>query len=241
MSYGFGMLFKANLKSLGDAMTFAHEFVQRNKTPENIKNTLKDNSFFIPSLRYGSLDDPDYIKGKFRIMDQYWMDRLFTYDFVYWPEYQLLSLVGEEYPNKDMFDRFVYFQNSGGRDYDFEEWNGIPIAQKIAKKYALLTRKGICLEMLPEKQQKRGSRFCDQIRLLFCRPKTIDLDDFDTAQDRIEYENKVSAYDEIYETLKLDTWLWDGSDPAFKRFSLCMFNSHDETMNAYYDYLYRDK
>ena len=56
MSYGFDMGF-AQANSLLEAMTIALEYTQSQMTEKNIRKTIRDNRYYIPSVRTGYIAD----------------------------------------------------------------------------------------------------------------------------------------------------------------------------------------
>lgn len=58
MSYGFDMGF-AQANSLQEAMTIALEYTQSQMTEKNIRKTIRDNRYYIPSIRTGYIADEE--------------------------------------------------------------------------------------------------------------------------------------------------------------------------------------
>ena len=58
MSYGFDMGF-AQANSLQEAMTIALEYTQSQMTEKNIRKTIRDNRYYIPSVRTGYIADEE--------------------------------------------------------------------------------------------------------------------------------------------------------------------------------------
>ena len=58
MSYGFDMGF-AQANSLQEAMTIALEYTQSQMTEKNIRKTIRDNLYYIPSVRTGYIADEE--------------------------------------------------------------------------------------------------------------------------------------------------------------------------------------
>ena len=207
MSYGFTMNFK-HCPTFGDAMLTA------NKVSEliyaNLDAVLEDEKYFIPSVRYSFRDVVD---------NGAWLHRLLTLNFVWWPQYRLLGFVGPAWPKEalDVFAGKVYFQNSCDQDYEFSEWEnfGAPFNAIVSdcqtgdietvKKYLNLGREEYPVELEPE----------------------------DTAsEENFAYYRRWAAYNGIYETLRLDSWLWGHDDPAFMRVSLTPLTSSEREFEA---------
>ena len=58
MSYGFDMGF-AQANSLQEAMAIALEYTQSQMTEKNIRKTIRDNRYYIPSVRTGYIADEE--------------------------------------------------------------------------------------------------------------------------------------------------------------------------------------
>lgn len=125
MSYGFDMGF-AQANSLQEALKIALEYTQSQMTKKNIKKTIRDNRYYIPSVRTGYFADEKSKNRKANALadtaDRYWLDALFNFRFLYWEEHKLLGIVmilpksvSEKWPLS------VYFQNSSDHDYPLSE------------------------------------------------------------------------------------------------------------------------
>lgn len=64
-----------------------------------------------------------------------WVYRTFTFRWFYLKEYKLLGIYGLPNEVLTLCDCTVYFQNSCDQDYEFDEWNGVPIFEEIAEKW----------------------------------------------------------------------------------------------------------
>lgn len=118
MSYGFDMAF-AHVVDEKAALCLARSYVDKCMEKENAGKFIEQNKMYIPSVRY------DYIAEKERTManmaDEFWLESLFKFRFLYWPKYQLLGIIGNSI-DKNMFPMEMYFQNSTDQDYDFQNW-----------------------------------------------------------------------------------------------------------------------
>lgn len=96
MSYGFDMGF-AQANSLQEAMTIALEYTQFQMTEKNIRKTIRDNRYYIPSVRTGYIADEESKNRRADVLadtaDRYWLEALFTFRFLYWEEHKLLGIV----------------------------------------------------------------------------------------------------------------------------------------------------
>lgn len=95
MSYGFDMGF-AQANSLQEAMAIALEYTQSQMTEKNIRKTIRDNLYYIPSVRTGYIADEESKNRRVDTLadtaDRYWLEALFTFRFLYWEEHKLLGI-----------------------------------------------------------------------------------------------------------------------------------------------------
>lgn len=96
MSYGFDMGF-AQANSLQEAMAIALEYTQSQMTEKNIRKTIRDNLYYIPSVRTGYIADEESKNRRADTLadtaDRYWLEALFTFRFLYWKEHKLLGII----------------------------------------------------------------------------------------------------------------------------------------------------
>ena len=198
MSYGFSMGF-AQANSLQEAMKIALEYTQSQMTEKNVRKAIGDNRYYIPSVRTGYIADEE---GKTRradvladTADRYWLEALFTFRFLYWEKHKLLGIV--MMPSESASEKWplsVYFQNSCDHDYPFSEWKvgNIPFFMNAVAKAENYTEKEI-------------------------RAKV----DYEIEDDNLEYFRRSTCYDDIFEALALDPWLYDHyADMPFVTFAL---------------------
>lgn len=145
MAYELSVLF-AEAKDINEAYRIAHNFVDRISL-EDMKEIIKENSFFIPSRQMKVTEEN---KDAARKMDQYWIYPLLSFRFIFWEKQHLLGFVSEDtrkwgavlgHPERNYY---VLFQNSSDHDYDFTDWpTSIPFFDKAVKKYrSILTEPG---------------------------------------------------------------------------------------------------
>ena len=76
MSYGFDMGF-AQANSLQEAMAIALEYTQFQMTEKNIRKTIRDNRYYIPSVRTGYIADEESKNRRADVLadtaDRYWL------------------------------------------------------------------------------------------------------------------------------------------------------------------------
>lgn len=200
------MFFKS-VSSLEDVFSFANKVVET--CYENKLEYLKGiNLYSIPSIRTNNKES-----------DNYWLYSIFNFRFVYWKEYNLLGLVGYEYPKEveTLFDTHISFQNSCSTDYPYETWSKLECTR----------------EFIDSIRGMSATEFADIL--------ISDEDDYYTEADRedilsnADYHKKMYVYDKIFESiLDLDTWLGDGDSDKFMRFALNGLT----TSERYYDALH---
>lgn len=238
MSYGFNMLF-CEAATLGQAMCIAKNFVKRICTKEKMEKEIRENLYYIPSIRERAKPED---KVFCRTADRYWLYGLFNYRFVYWGKYQILGLLSEscdEWPasTETKGSCSVYFQNSCDQDYEFTEWpTFIPFFATTVQKYQHLVN--IPAEKVQTFIEKQGGSLLQ------------DDDDMDSVDDtalrssseisglkRIlvhiwpqnvrrekqkvdSYYIRSALYDYIFRTLDLDAWLYGRESDVFERFAI---------------------
>lgn len=198
MSYGFDMGF-AQANSLQEALKIALEYTQSKMTEKNIKKTIRDNRYYIPSVRTGYIADEKNKNRRADMLadtaDRYWLDVLFTFRFLYWAKHKLLGIVMMPPENaSEKWPLCVYFQNSSDHDYPLSKWKegNIPFFVDVVAKAESYTAEEI-------------------------RTKV----DYGIEDDDIEYFRRSTCYDDIFETLAFDSWLYNhDADVPFVAFSL---------------------
>lgn len=160
---------------------------------------IKDNRYYIPSVRTGYIADAESKTRRADVLadtaDRYWLEALFTFRFLYWEEHKLLGIV--MMPSESASEKWplsVYFQNSCDHDYPFSEWKegNIPFFVNTVAKAENYTTEEI-------------------------RAKV----DYEIEDDDIEYFRRSTCYDDIFETLAFDSWLYNhDTDVPFVTFAL---------------------
>lgn len=206
MSYGFDMGF-AQANSLQEAMTIALEYTQSQMTEKNIRKTIRDNRYYIPSVRTGYIADEESKNRRADVLadtaDRYWLEALFTFRFLYWEEHKLLGIVmilpesvSEKWPLS------VCFQNSSDHDYPLSEWKegNIPFFVNAAAKAENYTTEEI-------------------------RAKV----DYEIEDENLEYYRRNTCYNDIFEALALEPWLYNHcTDVPFVTFAFQGIQSEAE-------------
>ena len=198
MSYGFDMGF-AQANSLQEAMKIALEYTQSQMIEKNVKKTIKDNRYYIPSVRTGYIADEESKNRRANVLadtaDLYWLEALFTFRFLYWEEHKLLGIV--MMPSESVSEKWplsVYFQNSCDQDYPLSDWKegNIPFFANAAAKAENYT--------------------AEEIRAKF---------DYEIEDEELEYFRRSTCYDDIFKALALEPWLYNHyTDVPFVTFAL---------------------
>lgn len=130
MSYAIDLSFKEMKKD--QIFDFIQKFKELVIKPEEVKKRIKENYRFSVRWVVGSnsngIDDFDV---EDRI--ESWIDRLFTFKFIWIERYSLLACVirGDDLANS-LFDGNVFFQNSTDQDYDYGVWKDIRPFKEIS-------------------------------------------------------------------------------------------------------------
>lgn len=198
MSYGFDMGF-AQANSLQEAMAIALEYTQSQMTEKNIRQAIRNNRYYIPSVRTGYIADKESKNCRADVLadtaDRYWFEALFTFRFLYWEEHKLLGII--MMPPESASEKWplsVYFQNSCDQDYPFFEWKegNIPFFSNAAAKAENYT--------------------AEEIRAKF---------DYEIEDEDLEYYRRNTCYNNIFEALALESWLDNHcTDVPFVTFAL---------------------
>lgn len=215
MSYGFDMCFW-HAKSLAAATKKAAKVISAINTPEQMRQRIDDNAYFVPSILYRAQIE-DWKMAM--IADEKWLYSLFNFRFVYWKEYELLGMVGVLPEDGPKPDGTVYFQNSCDQNYSLSEWPAdIPFFKTKVKQYKAM------LDLKPQKCLKR------LLKLGFTDEETISeaLEEGENSEETAEYHVLSALYHDIFDTLRLNTWLWGNDDSSFRRFALNAIHTSEQ-------------
>ena len=130
MSYAIDLSFKEMKKD--QIFDFIQKFKELVIKPEEVKKRIKENYHFsvqwVVESNSNGIDDFDV---EDRI--ESWIDRLFTFKFIWIERYSLLACVirGDDLANS-LFDGNVFFQNSTDQDYDYKVWKDIRPFKEIS-------------------------------------------------------------------------------------------------------------
>lgn len=131
----------AQANSLQEAMTIALDYTQSQMTEKNVKKAIRNNLYYIPSVRTGYIANKESRTRKADVLaetaDRYWLEALFTFRFLYWEEHKLLGIV--MMPSESVNEKWplsMYFQNSCDQDYPLSDWKegNIPFFANAAAK-----------------------------------------------------------------------------------------------------------
>lgn len=154
-----------------------YNFMQTFKTEvlKKIDDVAKENFLWMPSIRNSHLYK-DVNESIIREIDEAWVHKIFKFRYFYLPEYELLGVFSVPDGFEDMFDNVTFFQNGSDQNYDFEEWDGIPLFEEIANKWkSVLSDKDVF-----EIYEKKHGKWAED-------------EDFDYG-----YRRKDFCYDEIW-------------------------------------------
>lgn len=150
MSYSAEISFK---KINGKDICIFFQQLKR-KVIDNIDKIAEDSFIYSPFARKLSVSEisdmlqsnNSKIDSKFyyEVVDKYpniqsdvdlWIEKLFKYRWFYLVDIEILGVYGVPDSVKDLFDTTIFFQNSCDQDYEFDEWNGVPEFEEIARKW----------------------------------------------------------------------------------------------------------
>lgn len=148
---------------------------------EKIDDIAKKNFHYMPSLnscKRGVFEGASDMAKK--EADEAWVrNSIFSYRFFYISEHNLLGVFSIPDAVTDIFDCTVHFQNSCDQDYEFEEWKGIPLFEKIAEKWKACSLEEVAKHMERE-DDIEGMKWLEK--------------------KHPQYYAKTACYDEIWET-----------------------------------------
>ena len=160
MSYGFDMGF-AQANSLQEAMAIALEYTQSQMTEKNIRKTIRDNLYYIPSVRTGYIADEESKNRRADTLadtaDRYWLEALFTFRFLYWEEHKLLGII--MMPSESASERFLDIASKldslafDDDPYEYHDNEGVESISDIADNLLNPTYRKAIIKALQDKQE----------------------------------------------------------------------------------------
>lgn len=231
MSYSFDMYF-AKADSLQEALFLANKFVGTICTLPRMKEAIKENALFLPSVKY--VGKPDERKFS-ALADKYFLYSLFNFRFVYWKKHKLLGM-------QDMQDfrddwkkvsglkevSWVLFQSACSQNMALQEWpREIPYFKKVCREYERMLSKNPMVTI--QTLQKRGEYVCNDTEgvAIGLTRQNIFTKLFSKQNQAIQERDKTfeyivlsALYTHIFEELDLGAWLYGNDSPAFERFSI---------------------
>ena len=178
-----------------------YQFLQKLKetATERIDEIAEDEFIYMPSIRYDHLYK-DVNPVVERDADEAWAkSAVFTMRFFYLSEHNLLGVFGVPSSVEEIFDSTIYFQNSCDQDYEFDEWNGVPIFEQIAEKWKTSTDEDVI------------SKYCE----------TRGEWEEDEGEIPVDYYRRTFAYEEIWEMC--EDYMWSDK----KAVHLSLFSYYD--------------
>lgn len=143
----------------------------------------------------------------FKKIDLCWLYKLFTINFVYWPEKELLGIIGNLSANTMKDVTHVHFQNSFSRSYDYDVWNGINHFEKIISEIRAMEPDEVYKNLNSDHEWYTKEEIAENL----------------------EYYKKTLGYDTIYDDLQLNKWLYNEAGD-FQVFSFQAFTSPEESI-----------
>lgn len=136
MSYAIDLSFKEMRKD--EIFDFIQNFKNLVVDPKEVRERIRKNFGFserwVPILN----KDIDDFEVEDRIIR--WIDRLFSFKFIWLERYSLLAcVVGEDHLANKLFDGHILFQNSCDQDYSYDSWEKIRPFKEISDSVKKLT------------------------------------------------------------------------------------------------------
>lgn len=187
MSYGLNISFHYYRKmKKGQLIKKAHNIVGSiGRNPNFMDEFLKNNEFFIPSLRYMMATDDE----KYRLggeLDRFWFDACLQMQVLVWPQYHLIGIIGQWPCVNERVFKPVYFQNSCDQNYGVDTWQHIcPMFDQVVKQWT--------------------SASFEQLQM---KDPNIDESDWKNQQEGLRYERETMIYREIFHKLDLKHFLY---------------------------------
>lgn len=174
------------------------------KTIMNVMSTVKQRKGAkIPSV----VEEAVSYSPFFKKIDLCWLYKLFTINFVYWPEKELLGIIGNLSANTMKDVTHVHFQNSFSRSYDYDVWNGINHFEKIISEIRAMEPDEVYKNLNSDHEWYTKEEIAENL----------------------EYYKKTLGYDTIYDDLQLNKWLYNEAGD-FQVFSFQAFTSPEESI-----------
>lgn len=181
-------------------------------TISHLKEIAKENAFYCPAERLS--DYANLPKSVAWGLDRSWAYRCFTYRYFYLPQHKLLGVFGLPTQITGLFDCTVEFQNSCDQNYEYEEWNGVPLFEGIVSDWKATTA-----EALKQKfKENCGCDFDEEYKK--CSEEEL--------EEKYDYWRKSFVYGVIWSMF--EEYLENDSEAL----SLSLFNPHETaTMGTY--------
>ena len=217
MSYCFEMRFK-KCSSYAKALEYASNYVY-SITMAEMQDECKENSYYLPLNRWSIKADDERLMQSVKEINRYYLEALFSFRFVYFPDKKLLAIVGAHYPRIDKyFDKAIPFQNSCDQDYELEEWGKTKYFKEVWDRIFNLTDE-------------------EFIQLVKTEDKDYwDIDEMSNDPGKLEYLRRSIVYETIFKELDLDNWLYStnyniNSSEKYKCFSINRLYKYEEGMD----------
>ena len=152
------------------------------------------NRTYIPSIESAVVS----YSPQFRTADQNWLYNLFTINSVYWPERNLLGIIGNLPTQAMKIVTPIHFQSSSNRDYNYEIWNVIEYFETTVKNIREMDSKSVYDGLNPSKHEWYSK---------------------EELEENLEHYKKILIYDTIFRELQLFRWL-DNEPGNFQVFSM---------------------
>lgn len=182
-----------SFKTIDEGSLYAFFKKIKDSCKEKMEAIAKKNFLYLPTLNTTKRKifegASESVKSE---VNDAWVKSLFSFRFFYLPQHKLLGVFSVPDAITNIFDLTVHFQNSCDQNYEFEEWQGVPLFEDIAEKWKAAT-----LEEVAKRMERD------------------DIDDMRRLEERHpQYYAKSACYDEIWETY-CQKYLYDEGEVVY--------------------------
>lgn len=189
---------------------------------------LKENICYSPYQLFSPYREDKHIDQ----IAEDWIQRLFTYKFIYLEEYQVLAMVSS---NKkfleDLFDSHIFAQNSCDQDYEWETWEKVPSFKAISDKIKFMSKEEFLIYYNSNKPD-----YYSEISI-------EELDDtpikYSSSNSRFDYQKRSFVYNLIYNSIEKIIW-GNSKESIYVSFingAIEVINLRNSLKKVYVDYL----
>ena len=138
MSYRITLTFYPDIKA-SQVLKKAQQ-IAKNKLG-NFERVIDENYPYCPASMYNAnyFSIEEYREKELYHLEKLWIENIFTKTFLYWKEFNLLAVVGYDINGATT----ITFQNSTDQNYEYTEWNGVPLFENLVQLAKTTSNKNI--------------------------------------------------------------------------------------------------